>query len=122
MKGVYPVAQIRAAEEAVLAGLPAGALMARAAHGLAVECAALLGKVYGARVALLIGAGNNGGDALYAGADLARRGAAVRALLIDPARAHPEGLAALRRARGPGAPARARGGARGGMGGGGTVG
>lgn len=106
MKGVYPVAQIRAAEEAVLAGLPAGALMARAAHGLAVECAALLGKVYGARVALLIGAGNNGGDALYAGADLARRGAAVRALLIDPARAHPEGLAALRRAGGRVAPAR----------------
>src|SRR4051812_49777562 len=112
MKGVYPVAQIRAAEEAVLAGLPAGALMARAAHGLAVECAALLGKGYGARVALLIGAGNNGGDALYAGADLARRGAAGRALLIHPAPGHPQGVAAPPRGRGPGAAGPGRGGVR----------
>jgi hydroxyethylthiazole kinase-like uncharacterized protein yjeF len=80
--------------------LPDGALMARAANGLAVECATLLGRVYGTRVALLVGAGNNGGDALYAGADLARRGAAVRALLLDPDRAHRAGLAALRRAGG----------------------
>src|SRR4051812_49387907 len=99
MKGVYPVAQIRAAEEAVLAGLPAGALMARAAHGLAVECAALLGKVYGARVALLVGAGNNGGDALYAGQQLARRGARVDAVLTSDS-VHSAGLAALHAANG----------------------
>jgi hydroxyethylthiazole kinase-like uncharacterized protein yjeF len=97
---VYPVAQVRAAEEALMARLPDGALMARAAQGLAVECALLLGRVYGARVALLVGAGNNGGDALYAGAALARRGAAVRALLLDPPRAHAGGLAALQRAGG----------------------
>lgn len=100
MRGVYPVADVRAAEEAVLARLPDGALMARAARGLAVECAGLLGKVYGARVALLVGAGNNGGDALYAGAELARRGAEVRALLLDADRAHSDGLAALQRAGG----------------------
>src|SRR4051794_41569404 len=74
--------------------------MARAAAGLAVECAKLLRRTYGARVVLLVGAGNNGGDALYAGAALARRGAAVRALLLDPDRAHAGGLAALRRAGG----------------------
>src|SRR4051812_14922149 len=100
MKGVYRVEQVRAAEDVLLARLVDGALMARAAQGLAVECAAMLDRVYGARVALLIGAGNNGGDALFAGADLARRGAAVRALLLDPERAHPGGLAALRRAGG----------------------
>ena len=100
MRGAYPVADIRAAEGVLFAQLPEGALMARAATGLAVECAALLGRVYGARVALLVGAGNNGGDALYAGAFLARRGAAVRALLLAPDRAHPGGLAALRQAGG----------------------
>jgi len=100
MKGVYSVEQVRAAEAALMARLPDGALMARAAQGLAVECAVLLDRVYGARVALLVGAGNNGGDALYAGADLARRGAAVRALLLEPSRVHAGGLAALQRAGG----------------------
>lgn len=105
MRGVYPVAQVRAAEEALMSRLPDGALMARAAQGLAVECAVLLERVYGSRVALLIGAGNNGGDALFAGAVLARRGAAVRALLLDPERAHSGGLAALQRAGGRSVPA-----------------
>jgi hydroxyethylthiazole kinase-like uncharacterized protein yjeF len=100
VRGVYGVEQVRTAENALLARLPDGALMARAATGLAVECAALLGRVYGAQVALLVGAGNNGGDALYAGAALARRGAAVRALLLDAERAHPGGLAAFRAAGG----------------------
>lgn len=83
-----------------MARLPEGALMQRAANGLAIHCAAMLGSVYGARVALLVGAGNNGGDALYAGARLAARGARVTALLLDPERAHEGGLAALRRAGG----------------------
>jgi hydroxyethylthiazole kinase-like uncharacterized protein yjeF len=109
---VYSVEQIRAAEGALMARLPDGALMARAATGLAVECTALLGPVYGRRVALLVGGGNNGGDALYAGAALARRGAQVRALLLAPDRAHAGGLAALRRAGGravPAAPEQLRG-------------
>ena len=100
MRGVYTAAQIKAAEEVLFARLPEGALMARASYGLAVECAEVLGSVYGARVVLLVGAGNNGGDALYAGAELARRGARVTALLVDPSRAHGAGLAALRRAGG----------------------
>jgi ADP-dependent NAD(P)H-hydrate dehydratase / NAD(P)H-hydrate epimerase len=37
--------QVRAAEEPLLASLPDGALMARAAGGLAARCASLLGRV-----------------------------------------------------------------------------
>src|SRR5437764_1505928 len=106
MRGVHTGEQVRAAEDALMGQLPGGALMARAAQGLAVECARLLGRVYGARVVLLVGAGNNGGDALYAGARLAERGARVTALLIDPPRAHAEGLLALDRAGGRCCPAR----------------
>jgi len=82
-----------------MARLPPGTLMQRAAAGLARRCALLLRHrypgVYGARVLLLVGSGDNGGDALYAGARLARRGAAVTAYLVNPARVHPGGLAAL---------------------------
>ena len=83
-----------------MAKLPPGALMQRAAAGLAARCALLLGGPYGARVTLLVGAGDNGGDALFAGARLARRGARVDAILIRPERAHVHGLAALRGAGG----------------------
>ena len=41
--------------------------MQRAAAGLAAVCAGLLPRVYGARVVVLAGSGDNGGDALYAG-------------------------------------------------------
>ncbi len=78
-----------------MARVPPGALMQRAATGLAGHSAGLVGRVYGAPVALLVGAGNNGGDALYAGARLAGRGAAVTAVLLAPERAHAGGLAAL---------------------------
>src|SRR4051812_6418198 len=74
--------------------------MQRAAAGLATVCLRLLGSVYGRRVALLVGSGNNGGDALFAGAQLARRGAQVTAVLLEPDRAHPAGLAAFRLAGG----------------------
>ncbi|GAB2722569.1 bifunctional ADP-dependent NAD(P)H-hydrate dehydratase/NAD(P)H-hydrate epimerase [Streptomyces bullii] len=83
-----------------MARLPEGALMQRAAAGLAAACADLLGRVYGSRIVLLVGSGDNGGDALYAGARLARRGAGVTAVLLAPERAHGGGLAALRRAGG----------------------
>lgn len=100
MRGVHPVAEIRAAEEALLARLPEGALMQRAAHALSVQCADLLGTVYGAHVLLLVGGGNNGGDALFAGARLAHRGARVTAVLLDADRAHADGLIAFDRAGG----------------------
>ncbi|WP_229400615.1 NAD(P)H-hydrate dehydratase [Micromonospora okii] len=103
MKPVWRVADVRAAEAGLMATLPEGTLMQRAAAGLARRCALLLadrGGVYGARVLLLVGTGDNGGDALYAGERLARRGAAVSALLLSPGRAHAGGLAALRAAGG----------------------
>ncbi len=99
MRCAHPVAQVREAEEALLAASPEGALMQRAAAGLAAAVADFLGHVYGARVLLAVGAGNNGGDALWAGARLARRGAQVDCVLLSE-RAHAEGLAALRGAGG----------------------
>ncbi|MDH6623701.1 hydroxyethylthiazole kinase-like uncharacterized protein yjeF [Streptomyces sp. LBL] len=100
MRTAYSVETVRAAERELMARLPDGALMQRAAAGLAAACADLLGRVYGSRVVLLVGSGDNGGDALYAGARLARRGAGVTAVLLAPERAHAEGLVALRRAGG----------------------
>lgn len=100
MKGVYPVEHVRAAEAALMASVPDGALMQRAATALARHCGQLLGRVYGARVVLLVGRGNNGGDALFAGAVLAARGARVTGLLLEPDNVHTAGLRALTRAGG----------------------
>ncbi|MFD9408491.1 NAD(P)H-hydrate dehydratase [Streptomyces sp. NPDC059989] len=100
MRTAYSVETVRAAERELTARLPEGALMQRAAAGLAAVCAGLLRRVYGARVVLLVGPGDNGGDALYAGARLARRGAGVTAVPLDPERMHAGGLAALRAAGG----------------------
>jgi len=102
--GVWTPEQVRAAEEPVLARTPEGALMRRAARGVAQVALAELerrtGGVPGRRVVVLAGAGNNGGDGLWAGYELRRRGVAVTAVLLSPDKAHPEGLAALRKARG----------------------
>ncbi|RII20995.1 Bifunctional NAD(P)H-hydrate repair enzyme Nnr [Streptomyces sp. YIM 130001] len=100
MRTAYGVDGVRAAERDLMARLPEGALMQRAAAGLAAASVELLGRVYGSRVVLLVGSGDNGGDALYAGARLARRGAGVTAVLVAPGRTHPGGLAALSRAGG----------------------
>ncbi|MBZ6476902.1 NAD(P)H-hydrate dehydratase [Streptomyces griseocarneus] len=106
MRTAHSVETVRTAERALMAELPPGTLMQRAAAGLAAACADLLGRrVYGARVALLAGSGDNGGDALYAGARLARRGAGVTAVLTSPGRAHEGGLRALRAAGGRVVPA-----------------
>lgn len=99
MRAAHTEAQVRAAEETLVAGLPPGALMQRAATGLAHAVLALLEGAYGRRVTLLVGGGNNGGDALLAGALLARRGAAVDAVLLTGS-PHEAGLAALRAAGG----------------------
>jgi ADP-dependent NAD(P)H-hydrate dehydratase / NAD(P)H-hydrate epimerase len=81
-----------------MAGLPDGALMERAATGLADACASLMRdggqRLSGSRVVLMIGSGNNGGDALYAGAHLATRGAGVEAVLLAD-ECHAGGKAAL---------------------------
>ncbi|MFG1654057.1 NAD(P)H-hydrate dehydratase [Micromonospora sp. NPDC049275] len=103
MRAVWRAADVRAAEAGLMGTLPEGTLMQRAAAGLARRAALLLGErggVYGGRVLLLVGSGDNGGDALYAGERLARRGVEVSALLLTPGRAHAAGLAALRAAGG----------------------
>ncbi|MFE6237004.1 bifunctional ADP-dependent NAD(P)H-hydrate dehydratase/NAD(P)H-hydrate epimerase [Cellulosimicrobium sp. NPDC057862] len=108
----WSAADVRAAEEPVLAaGVP---LMERASFALATIVARDLarrrsvalpdggrrdGRVTGARAVLLVGSGNNGGDALHAGAYLARRGVEVLAVLTGE-HAHAGGLAALRDAGG----------------------
>ncbi|GAA3553625.1 NAD(P)H-hydrate dehydratase [Kribbella ginsengisoli] len=99
MRRAHTVDQVRAAEAALMAKLPEGTLMQRAATGLAVAISNFIGFTYGARVVLLIGSGDNGGDALYAGTHLARRGAEVTAVLLSD-KYHREGLAALLKAGG----------------------
>lgn len=100
MHGLHTADQVRAAEAAMMRTVGDGVLMRRAAAGLAHHVREFLGATYGRRVVLLVGAGDNGGDALWAGAELRRRGAHVTAVLLAPDRAHPAGLAALRAARG----------------------
>jgi hydroxyethylthiazole kinase-like uncharacterized protein yjeF len=86
MRSAHTVEQVRSAEAALMATVPEGTLMARAAAGLAAAVVDLLGSAYGRRVRLLVGSGDNGGDALYAGALLARRGCRV----ASPGAARPE--------------------------------
>ena len=134
MRYAHTVEQVRAAEAALMARVPEGTLMQRAAAGLAATCAELLAGgpatgaaavaevgagtgtgagtaagvkdeaagwrgrrrgLRGSRVVVLAGSGDNGGDALFAGARLAARGVAVRAVLLAPDHAHAAGLAAL---------------------------
>jgi hydroxyethylthiazole kinase-like uncharacterized protein yjeF len=99
MHEVLTVPEVRAAEALAMRTLPDGALMSRAAAGLATACADLLGGIYGRRILVLAGSGDNGGDALFAGARLARRGAAVT-VVGTGTRIHEAGLADLRAAGG----------------------
>jgi hydroxyethylthiazole kinase-like uncharacterized protein yjeF len=99
MRAAHTVEQVRAAEAELMTALPEGTLMQRAATGLATVVIDLLGGAYGRHVLLLVGAGDNGGDALYAGALLARRGAGVEAVLVADT-CHRAGAEALRAAGG----------------------
>ncbi|WP_432486770.1 NAD(P)H-hydrate epimerase [Kineococcus sp. SYSU DK018] len=93
----HATADVRAAERTVMASVPEGTLMQRAATALDAECAAVLraatGRVTGRRVVVLVGAGDNGGDALFAAARLAARGAGVLVLTTADV-AHRAGLEA----------------------------
>lgn len=104
MRHYYTADAIRAAEAPLLASQPDGALMRRAAHGLAAAVAAELRArfhaVAGRQVCAVVGSGDNGGDALWAAALLRRRGVTASAVLLNPDRAHAAGLAAFRRAGG----------------------
>ena len=104
MRHYYSPDAIREAEAPLLASLPDGALMRRAAYGLADaiigELKARTGGVAGRRVCAVVGSGDNGGDALWAATFLRRRGAAADAILLKPERTHQQGLAALTAAGG----------------------
>jgi hydroxyethylthiazole kinase-like uncharacterized protein yjeF len=99
VRHAHDPADVRLAEADLMARLATGTLMDRAAFGLATTCARLFRSSYGARVVLLVGSGDNGGDALFAGAYLARRGAAVSAILLGSS-THVGGLKALKAAGG----------------------
>ena len=94
----YRVDKIRGIEERAIAQEGVDPLMQRAAAAVAASASELLrsrtGGRYGRHVMIMVGAGNNGGDALFAGVRLARRGVRVTAVrcLGNP---HPAGHAAL---------------------------
>ncbi len=100
MIAAYTVDQIRAAENTALRGDHDDALMRRAAHHVGAVVLDRLQRVVGRSAVLLVGPGNNGGDALFAGTTLRRRGMAVTAVLLDEQRAHAAGCRALRRVGG----------------------
>jgi hydroxyethylthiazole kinase-like uncharacterized protein yjeF len=81
---LYCVAQIRAIEQAAAQLLPAGTLMQRAGRAGA-NCALALLTEPGARVLLLVGPGNNGGDALEVAAHLADAGMQVSLWMAEDA-------------------------------------
>lgn len=93
MLSAHSVDDIRTAEEALAATLPDGELMRRASAGLA---AALDHLGAGERLVMLIGPGNNGGDALFAAVHLLDRGVHVDLCLVDPSTVHAEALGAAR--------------------------
>ncbi|MFT0846520.1 NAD(P)H-hydrate epimerase [Actinomycetaceae bacterium L2_0104] len=98
MLRAYRSDDVRAAESPLLeAGVP---LMERAAYALAQE---VIGRrrrqgagMAGTRVLALVGSGNNGGDALFAAARLAKRGMSARALICGVP--HAAGVVAAERA------------------------
>ncbi|MCP9275502.1 NAD(P)H-hydrate dehydratase [Mycolicibacterium arenosum] len=104
MRHYYSADAIRAAEAPLLASLPDGVLMRRAAYGLSValirELRARTGGVAGREVCAIVGSGDNGGDALWAATFLRRRGAAASAVLLNVDRTHAKALAAFRHAGG----------------------
>ncbi|KAA1422310.1 NAD(P)H-hydrate dehydratase [Mumia zhuanghuii] len=88
MLQAHTVADVRAAEAALMSQVPPGSLMRWAAAGLAAyvrEVAPGSGPVV-----FLVGTGDNGGDALFAAAELARE-RFVAVAIADPSRVHVEG-------------------------------
>ncbi|MDN4476831.1 NAD(P)H-hydrate epimerase [Demequina sp. SYSU T00192] len=104
-ENIVTVAQIRAAEARTMRDVPEDVLMDRAAEAVADAAAGLAAErglaLDGLPVCVVAGPGNNGGDALLAGALLARRGARVVAVIAAD-RAHERGVRALEDAAGEG--------------------
>src|SRR5471032_1683074 len=91
MNPLYTVAEIRAIEDDAAARLPAGALMQRAGQAGANAALDLLPFTTAqAKVLVLAGPGNNGGDALETAAHLAHAGMQVSVWLAPGAAAPSE--------------------------------
>jgi len=101
MTPLFTIAELRAIEHAAAQRLPDGALMQRAGQAGANAALDLLpSTIDRAKVLVLAGPGNNGGDALEAAAHLGHAGAQVTILHFPPAgTAAPERIDALQRAR-----------------------
>lgn len=98
MRPVYTVATVRATEERLLEQQShEDQLMKLAATAVAETAWVMLGAQPGT-VLILAGSGGNGGDGLFAGAELAERGVTVHALV--PERCHEEALTAFQDAGG----------------------
>ncbi|MDR3202206.1 MAG: bifunctional ADP-dependent NAD(P)H-hydrate dehydratase/NAD(P)H-hydrate epimerase [Bifidobacteriaceae bacterium] len=99
----YTASQIHDAEVKLLASGPPERLMEKAAMGAATvilrELRLRRGQAAGSQILMLVGTGNNGGDALHAGALLVRRGVAVTAVAASN-RVHPAGRRAFEGAGG----------------------
>jgi ADP-dependent NAD(P)H-hydrate dehydratase / NAD(P)H-hydrate epimerase len=89
----YSVEQVREAEEALLAQTPDGELMRRASTGLAEVLRARAEQLDARRLVVLVGPGNNGGDALHAAA-MVSDGLAVVVVQVA-SRPHPGGARAV---------------------------
>ncbi len=104
MRHYYTADAIRTAEAPLLASLPDGVLMRRAAYGLATAVGRELqhrtGGIAGRHLCAVVGSGDNGGDALWAATFLRRRGAGATAVLLNPEHTHAKALAAFRAAGG----------------------
>jgi hydroxyethylthiazole kinase-like uncharacterized protein yjeF len=84
IRGLFGVEAVRRIEAAWLAQVPRGELMRRAGLAVADQATRMLRRLPpDTTVLLLVGPGNNGGDALVAGRLLMERGYAVRACAVD---------------------------------------
>ncbi|WP_435299427.1 NAD(P)H-hydrate epimerase [Timonella sp. A28] len=97
MKPAYTAQEIRAAEQPLLAaGEP---LMAKAAFAastiIRTRIQAQYRRLSGTRITVLVGPGNNGGDALFTAAHLARFPTHITVITVSE-NVHAEGIAALR--------------------------
>lgn len=92
MRSAFTVAQIRAAEEVAAASAGWDALMQQAAAALADAIARLIPATE--TVVVLVGPGNNGGDALFAAVRLRDRGQRVNLCVLDPGAVHADGMSA----------------------------
>jgi hydroxyethylthiazole kinase-like uncharacterized protein yjeF len=103
MNPLFTVTQIRTVEQSAAALLPEGALMQRAGLAATALALQLIIEGEGAKILVLAGPGNNGGDALEVAANLEQSGAEVSVLHFAGAQPSAEAARALSRARASGA-------------------